>query len=55
MRQYLLAMGLALTVAVAADGLFFGGKFALQPSRSAGATALHQFNYQLDLLLRKVP
>jgi hypothetical protein len=55
MRQYLLPMIVALTITVAADELLFGGRFTLQPTRAAGETALQEFNYQLELLLRRVP
>jgi hypothetical protein len=55
MRQFLIALFSGVMIATAADQLLFGGANTIVPAQIAGSNALNQFNYQLSLLLRKVP
>jgi hypothetical protein len=39
----------------AADEVLYGGANTVIPAKVAGSNAVNQFNYQLSLLLSKVP
>jgi hypothetical protein len=55
MRQFLIALFSGLIIAAAADEVLYGGANTVVPAKIAGSKAVNQFNYQLDLLLSKVP
>ena len=55
MRQFLIALFVGLIIATATDELLFAGAYTVVPAKIAGTNAVNQFNYQLSLLLRKVP
>ncbi|HXL65445.1 MAG TPA: hypothetical protein VN938_10325 [Xanthobacteraceae bacterium] len=55
MRQFLIALFSGLIIAAAADEVLYGGANTVIPAKVAGSNAVNQFNYQLSLLLSKVP
>jgi hypothetical protein len=55
MRQFLIALFSGLMIAAATDQLLYGGAYTVVPAKIAGSNAVHQFNYQVSLLLSKVP
>jgi len=55
MRQFLIALFAGLMIAAATDELLFSGAYTIIPAKIAGTNAVNQFNYQLSLLLQKVP
>jgi hypothetical protein len=55
MRQFLISLFSGLMIAVAADYVIFGGAHTQYTAKTVGGKALDEFNYQLNLLLRKVP
>jgi hypothetical protein len=55
MRQFLIALFAGLIITAAADELLYGGAYAVLPAKAAGSNAVNQFNYQLSLLLSKIP
>ena len=55
MRQFLIATFLSLIITAALDEVFYGGAYTIAPAKVAGWNAVNQFNYQLDLLLNKIP
>jgi hypothetical protein len=55
MRQFLIALFLGLGITAAADEVLYGGAYAIAPAKVAGSNAVYQFNYQLSLLLSKIP
>jgi hypothetical protein len=55
MRQFLIALFFGLIIAAVTDELLYGGANTVVPAKVAGSNAVNQFNYQLSLLLSKVP
>ena len=55
MRQFLIALFLGLFLTAVTDQLIYGGRYAISPAKMAGSNAVNQFNYQLSLLLSKIP
>ena len=55
MRQFLIALFSGLMIATAADTLLYGGANMVVPAKIAGTNAVNEFNYQLSLLLSKLP
>ncbi|HEY1747227.1 MAG TPA: hypothetical protein VGG11_10770 [Xanthobacteraceae bacterium] len=55
MRQFLIALFAGLFIAAATDELLYGGTYTVVPAKVAGSNAVHEFNYQLSLLLSKIP
>ena len=55
MRQFLIALFSGLIIAAAADEVLYGGAYTVVPAKIAGSNAVNEFNYQLSLLLSKVP
>jgi hypothetical protein len=55
MRQFLIALFSGLIIAAATDEVLYGGANTVVPAKIAGSNAVNQFNYQLSLLLSKVP
>jgi hypothetical protein len=55
MRQFLIALFFGLMIATAADTLLYGGVNTVVPAKIAGAGAVNQFQYQISLLLSKLP
>jgi hypothetical protein len=55
MRQFLIALFSGLIIAAAADELLYGGVNTVVPAKVAGSNAVNQFNYQVNLLLSKIP
>jgi hypothetical protein len=55
MRQYLIALFFGLMIANVADALLYGSANIITPAKIAGTNAVDVFNYQLSLLLRKLP
>ena len=55
MRQFLIALFAGLIIAAAADEVLYGGANTVVPAKIAGSSAVNEFNYQLNLLLSKVP
>jgi hypothetical protein len=55
MRQFLIALFTGLIITAATDELLYGGANTVVPAKIAGSNAVYQFNYQLSLLLSKVP
>ena len=51
----MIALFSGLMIAAAADQVLYGGANTVVPAKVAGSNALNQFNYQLSLLLSKVP
>jgi len=55
MRQFLIALFSGLMIAAVTDQVLYGGANTVVPAKIAGTNAVNQFNYQLSLLLSKVP
>jgi hypothetical protein len=55
MRQFLIALFLSLIIAAVADEVLYGGAYTVTPAKLAGTHAVNEFNYQISLLLSKVP
>jgi hypothetical protein len=55
MRQFLIALFFGLIIAAATDELLYGGAYTVVPAKVAGSNAVNEFNYQLSLLLSKLP
>jgi hypothetical protein len=55
MRQFLIALFFGLIIAAATDELLYGGANTVVPAKVAGSNAVNEFNYQLSLLLSKLP
>ena len=55
MRQFLIALFSGLIIAAAADEVLYGGANTVIPAKVAGSNAVNEFNYQLSLLLSKLP
>jgi hypothetical protein len=55
MRQFLIALFLGLIIAAAADEVIYGGANTIVPAKVAGTHAVNEFNYQISLLLSKLP
>lgn len=55
MRQFLIALFSGLMLAAVTDQVLYGGANTVVPAKIAGSNAVNQFNYQLSLLLSKVP
>jgi hypothetical protein len=55
MRQFLIALFSGLMIAAATDQLLYGGANTVVPAKVAGTNAVNQFNYQVSLLLSKLP
>jgi hypothetical protein len=55
MRQFLIALFAGLIITAVADEVLYGGANTVVPAKIAGTNAVNQFNYQLSVLLSKVP
>ncbi|MGA3140857.1 MAG: hypothetical protein ABSD09_18570 [Xanthobacteraceae bacterium] len=55
MRQFLIALFSGLIITAVADQVLYGGANTVVPAKIAGSNAVNEFNYQLSLLLSKVP
>jgi hypothetical protein len=55
MRQFLIALFLSLIIAAAADEVLYGGAYTVVPAKLAGSNAVNEFNYQISLLVSKLP
>jgi hypothetical protein len=55
MRQFLIALFFGLIIAAVTDELLYGGANTVVPAKVAGSNAVNEFNYQLSLLLSKLP
>jgi hypothetical protein len=55
MRQFLIALFFGLIITAAVDEVLYGGAYTVAPAKAAGSNAVKEFNYQLSLLLSKIP
>lgn len=55
MRQFLIALFAGLLITAVTDEVLYGGAYTIVPAKSAGSHAVNEFNYQLSLLLSKIP